>query len=676
MSGFAEFLRRLYTVKCYNCVSAEKQLGFSMLPSDCVTSPVLALCFRDEDDRPTSIEMRVVCGAPEIFVQQSAVIKSATTRHVYLSKHPVFKKDNQTFYRVDGDLVARLKTKQSRVTASAVNRIEEIQRNVALNGAAMVDAYKAKVERARGESDVEQIVSVMDWCMRTLGERGLLQQVFDSQGKAYGLLQAAAAPAPDPNSKIYEYRSAEFWDCLFKEARGLFGVRDPDQFKRDQILGKRRSVAKEIVPHRPSIHKYVIHFPDSHVWDGIDREWSTINRVMWEAEHTDPAAAASFAARFDQDVLKAIGFGRPYVMRTEKTSATGITRHACALDFLRFGFYSAVVHLCTHQTRNFRRAVMDKNYRSLTAKLLECHSLSDAEIKEIGFLNVAYARLLDAATRNISVKQRSKTTIKQGLPSAFEVLRLMHRLDTGSKTKETKMLLCFLGLAYYCGFRSADIGRLMVPDYKAKHTGHHTLLVTDTDGRMWMGSTKCKTVADDLKVLVLPEWLRVWVDDWVEARAEFHLLPAHGEPPNTRHSGMWLTATGKAVDHGAGGCPHKNSNFLYMFSVLHAVAPELAKVTCFTDLRSIFFDGSSVQVSGSMMNLFANAQEYLPAKNLQTHEGLRTDVLLAMQDDIRSAVEKLNRSKSQPIYTDNRLAPLPFVADYYDAVKRFVWANL
>jgi hypothetical protein len=77
-----------------------------------------------------------------------------------------------------------------------------------------------------------------------------------------------------------------------------------------------------------------------------------------------------------------------------------------------------------------------------------------------------------------------------------------------------------------------------------------------------------------------------------------------------------------------------------------------------------------------MMNLFANAQEYLPrnGEGKPKHGELRTDVQLTMQDDIKKAMEELNRSKSQAVYTRNRKAPLPFVADYYNAVKEFVWA--
>jgi len=100
----------------------------------------------------------------------------------------------------------------------------------------------------------------------------------------------------------------------------------------------------------------------------------------------------------------------------------------------------------------------------------------------------------------------------------------------------------------------------------------------------------------------------------------------------------------------------------------------MAKVTCYTDLRSIFFNGSSVGVSGSMMNLFANAQDYLPMneEGKSKHIELRTHVQLTMQDDVKKAMEELNRSKSQAVYTRNKKAPLPFVADYYNAVKEFV----
>jgi hypothetical protein len=688
MSSVIGLKQRLFTMKCYLCCEAERACSYLMLPSDCVASPVVSLCFRDEEGKPSAIEVRAVDGgALEVFVQQSAVIKADTTRHNNLSGHPVYRKGKQFFYRVDADLLGRLKAKQSKVAAHAAQRLEALMQNVGLNRDALVCACKERIGSAQGVEDVEKIVSVLDWCMRSLADRGVLQQVYDAQGKAYGLSTGAAFLLPEvehPNCKVYEYRSKEFWDGLMVEARKHFGVKDPDQFKRDQVLGKRRRLATEVVTHRPSIEKYHIHFPDSEVWTNDDdsREWATINRMLWEAENSDTEAVAQFASGLDGEALTAIGQSMPYVMRTEPDPVKGGTvRHVGAFDLLRFGFYAAAIYLCTHQTDNFRRAFLEKNKASLTTKLLQCHLLTDSERREVGFLNLAYDRLVQAATRNVSVRQISVTAAKQGLPSAFEVLRFMHRLETQLHSLPgAKMLLCFLGLAFFCGFRSSDMGRLMVPSYRAAHAGHHNLLVTDEKtGDMWLGSTKCKTVADDIKVLRLPGWLKKWVEDYVLAREEAVLAPAHGETSGT-HSCMWYTVSGKAVHRDSGGMPYvRSSDFDYVFDQLRIIgAPEMDKVTCYTDMRSIFFDGSSVDVSGSMLNLFANARDFLPKQQApgEVHAELRTDVQLSMQEDIKKAMEELNRSKSQAVYTKNRKAPLPFVADYYDAVKQFVWANM
>lgn len=678
---------KLFTMKCFLCYEADRDCPYTMLPLDCITAPVISLCFRDEEGKPSAIEMRYdEGGRVEVFVLQSAVIKADTTRHNNLTKHPVYKKGKQFFYRVDDDLIGRLKSKQSKVAAYAVKRLETLRLNVDLNKDAMITAYAEKMNAVNGGEDVEKIVSILDWCMRSLGEKGVLQQVYEAQGKAYGI-SSASTFVPDvehPNCKIYECRGKEFWDNLMVEGRKYFGVKDPDQFKRDQVLGKRRRLATENVPHRPYFNKYYIHFPDSDVWthDQDCREWATINRILWEAEHIDPEAASAFSSTMDADILAAIGYSRPYVIRIEKTERKGgRICHIGAFDFLRFGFYAAVIYLCTHQTDNLRRALMEKNKSSLTTKLLQCHLLTESERKEVGFLNLAYERLCQSATRNISVKQISVTAFKQGLPSAFVVLRFMYKLDTQCTSPQSKMLLCFLALAYFCGFRSSDMGRLMVPSYKVEHMGHHNLLVSDDKtGEMWLGSTKCKTVADDIKVLLFPNWLKKWVDDYVEIRGTMvPLTPAEGDTEG-EHGGMWFTTTGNPVHKDAGAKAYRNySEFDYIFKQLKLIGgDEMAKVTCYTDLRSIFFDGSSVDVSGSMMNLFANAQEYLP-KNEEgkpKHGELRTDVQLTMQDDIKKAMEELNRSKSQAVYTRNRKAPLPFVADYYNAVKEFVWAIL
>jgi hypothetical protein len=144
---------------------------------------------------------------------------------------------------------------------------------------------------------------------------------------------------------------------------------------------------------------------------------------------------------------------------------------------------------------------------------------------------------------------------------------------------------------------------------------HHNLIVRDErTGKTWLGSTKRKTVANDIKVLLLPIWLKKWVDDYVEIRGTMvSLMPAKGDTEGS-HGGMWFTTIGHAVHKYAGAKAYRNSSeFDYIFKQLKRIrGDEMAKVTCYTNLRSIFFDGSSVDVSGSMMNLFANAQEYLP----------------------------------------------------------------
>ena len=92
------------------------------------------------------------------------------------------------------------------------------------------------------------------------------------------------------------------------------------------------------------------------------------------------------------------------------------------------------------------------------------------------------------------------------------------------------------------------MGRLTIPSYKAEHMGHHNLLVSDDKtGEMWLGSTKCKTVADDIKVLLFPPWLKKWVDDYVESRSTMAPpMPAEIDTEG-EHGGMWFTTTGNAV---------------------------------------------------------------------------------------------------------------------------------
>ena len=101
-------------------------------------------------------------GRVEVFVLQVDVIKADTTRHNNLTKYHVYKKGKQFFYRVDDDLIGRLKSKQPRVVAYAVKRLEALRLNVELNKNAMITAYTEKMNVVNGGEDVEKIVSILD----------------------------------------------------------------------------------------------------------------------------------------------------------------------------------------------------------------------------------------------------------------------------------------------------------------------------------------------------------------------------------------------------------------------------------------------------------------------------------------------------------------------------------
>ncbi len=146
----------------------------------------------------------------------------------------------------------------------------------------------------------------------------------------------------------------------------------------------------------------------SDVWkhDQDCREWATINMILWEAEHIDPAEAEAFSSTINADILAAIWYNRPYVTRIEKAiRKSGRICHVQAFDFLRFGFYVVVIFLCSHPTYNLRRALTKKKMTSLSTKLLQCQLLTYSERKEVGFLNLALERLCQSATRTISIKR-------------------------------------------------------------------------------------------------------------------------------------------------------------------------------------------------------------------------------------------------------------------------------
>lgn len=708
--------------ECYNCHITRhnenvRHYNAEMLPADCIFSPVVPVCFYDEKHNASPVYVRVWGEEQlvEAFVKRDAVIENKRTRDNTLSCHKLFRCPSTgiKYYKVDDDLLGKLqaKIKHSSPCNSAWVRLVTLRNKILQNHDLLCEHYRNRMANDNACIDVDKLRSVMDWALQSLHQASpeAFKQYMQEKVLMYNIQAHSLSDEGKPMDRLISLRRP-FWKFAIEKARDIFGVQDVETFKYNQVVtGKRQNIHFEHVPKRSNFMKYVIVLPRGNTWyhDEDDRAHSTISRMLWEAEYV--STHLDLADRFKAEILEAdhgligneelvdiLGIPLQYHTRTESVEIAKYNsdskkqetyKFVDGMALLRYIPFTVFVYLATHSVDEVRKALMLENAASLSEKMLDC-GIAPEMVQEIRALNGLLNKLLSIAGKSNGIEQLSRNQLKK-YPKAFYVLRVMYRIEKdildwdGEECKdlwELKLLLCFLGWSFFCGFRSVDMGTLMSVSFRPSNTGHHNMVIYNPDGKPLFSSTHCKTVASDLKIVPISDFLQYWTEDY-ETSARTHLMN------HKDHKGMWVTRTGCAVHAKVtGNKSHKASEFKYLFDLFHAYDPSMKDIQNYTDLRRIWFDGSSTEVSGSMKNLIANAQEhfkddiqaYKKLKSDQEPDFLRTDLRMCNEEEIDRGFDVHFRSKSRVKYTDRVNPGAPWVIRSMEMVKAFVWdtANL
>ena len=475
----------------------------------------------------------------------------------------------------------------------------------------------------------------------------------------YAISVQAPVDAPKFETKPAEFCAVSWWKDACKKSQGPFSLTGEaaHEFRKDQALGRHRQLHYTYVPPRPSNVKYVFQLAPNLTWTCKDdkKTLNTLQRVLWEIEAFNKERVELFTSQFSEETLKAMGHNASFVLRRE-----GDTRVIDPMEFLRGGLLGCIIYTATVPTKDIRKAILLNNVGSLATKILQVDPSAAAELEH---LSLIYTNLFDGADFVHKLKQQKRSDVSEGLPKAEELLVFMRGLDRKEKSPEEFYLLAFLGLAYFLGLRSGEMGILMSLLFRNQDLSNYNMLIADedNDNRLVFSSFQCKTRMNDLKTVPLPRWLEKWVRDY----------ELHGRPSLLRgqtHMGMWVTATGLPThDTLRGKESNHGSNFDYMLRLL---ATHFGKSTIsdFTDLRAIFFNGQGEDCDGSMLSLIARAEEYLPNKRQKTAAPVLED-----KEGLKKAMAELFRSKSQDEYTKKCTTPIKYICDRLDAVKRCVW---
>ena len=456
-----------------------------------------------------------------------------------------------------------------------------------------------------------------------------------------------------------------FWSHVVDHCIEPFSLTDEEayKFRKNQITGKHKQLHLYYVRPRPSSVQYTFQLDDGVIFKQDSKTVSTLQRIAWVFREFPKDRVQRFVDSVGEEVASQLGFGRTFVLREE-----GDTTVICGLEFLRTSFLASLMYLGTCPLKDYTQAILlnnregKENKNSLATHLKRMRPELAQELDQLDFI---YNKMAKAVNECLKLKQLTRSSVAAGLYGAEQVLSYMFQLDTQEKSPEEHMVLAFLGLSFYLGLRSGEMGKMRSLSFKNKDLGDYMQIV-ESDGRLFFGSTSCKTNSNMMKSIPLPSWLERWVCDYDAVR--HHLLQGQD------HTGMWTTATGLAVHAAIRGEKSSKKGFAFDF-FKKLLAPRFPEVDDFTDIRAIFFDGNSEECPGSMLNLIARSQ-HLVINKRQRGEGGVVSPPIVDREGIKQAMAVLFKSKSQQEYSEKCQVPLDTICRHLDAVKDYLWEEL
>ena len=635
---------------------------------------------RDFVDLPP-LWFRVECGCIEFYAVDRALFpcKQADSRCLKDSGISKFSLRGRLFLKVDSCLVDHLSRviefskKATNVDRALVSCKAQLKK---LEDKEFVSFLSGEWESVQ-QGTRKDLAAIRDEVLKTaeyilkVGGREAAEDLWRAMGAHCGftvqgssLTTQALEAGPDIPSELF---NDYFWLDVTEKSKKPFSLTGDEaaEFRTDQITGRHRQIHYRYVGPRKRSVKFEFQLAPGVVLretESIEnnKTLNTLQRIAWLLQEFPEDRIRMFVESVGEDTAKKLGYGRSSLIRKD-----GNTSILCALEFIRNGFLGSLMYLGTVQTKDLREAILysadaRRLRNSLTAQLV---SVRPELINEVTKLNGIYLKICKAAEHCFKLKQLTRSSASNGLPEADTLLRIMFELDTKrDKTDEEVLILAFLGLSYFLGLRSGEMGKMRCLFFKNDDLGDYMMIVED-GGRLCFGSTSCKTQKNQMKSIPLPLWLERWVRDYHEVRPRF----MHGE----EHTGMWTTATGLPVHSSIRGVSGKKGfNFDYMKKILESHF-SLDYICDYTDLRSIFFDGSGEDCHGSMLNLFARSQHLLSKKRPRYSD--ETSPNLVDKQGIIDAMAELYKSKSQREYTNKCKNFVFYILERLDTVKTFLW---
>ena len=674
------------TFRCSHCTNRDRLLRSTpesgimlQLPDDVIQVPEGIVSILGEDNKPFPILVSMESGALRAFVYGEALIKNASTRQNHNKGFPRYKGpkvgQKQDWYAMDKDLFERLRANPGDLNAPSAGS----------KAALRLDVLKAEVEeklqaiseyfyRARAEFDVpsdretiKRAVKDMLWRLKDIG----------GDDEVHSLIRDCATEHlmtlnHEPQSSMTKANDLNM-DSVVKKSEEVFGLTEEEskEFNDKQGNGERVDLSYRLVGRRNRDYSFVL--PNGKPWDfylpntnSSDTHMSSLKRMVFMAQEIDEEYSSRFFGAFTDEEKETLGCSLPYFKSEECIDA---------MAFLEQGFYTATLHIACVPCRKTKEAICEGAKGSLVQALKAYARHCDKYlIEKIEALDLAWERFFAKAKSTFYLVQQNKSE-KKDIPSAWEMLHILYDLDHGEKSPITLLLRAFIGIAFFCGLRSSEIAKVRTTFFSPPNTGCYLTLVPHKDNPkiLILKCSKNKTMENGLKTVEFPPWLSEWVREYEEKGR-----PALGNPT---HSGLFVTKTGQPLcPKDILGTKSKKAANDEVIKMLFDTFPGRGKqMTCFTDLRGIFFQTNSVHITGSMMNIFANARDFVQKKKRKACNKFLKDLDLPEAEDLKYGMAKLNASSKEQAdksYNEKTLHSIEFTTGWYDAAKRFAWHAL
>jgi hypothetical protein len=679
-------------VQCLRCSFFDRQVsesGNMPLPPFAVPVPIQLAGFLGvtPDDRPLEVVV-----SHQVFVD---FYGDESSFKVYIPKKEIFPDrkvasrylNHLTWYTGGRDanklvikyleasqVVERLENKFSSLCVGALWRVNGVISSVECN---IFDIYKLWENNSKG---VKPVGNSRDNVVAALHE---LSKTFpDNFRQELSVVLAKFGMSLVPEKQASNVVHLDF-PTLVRNTGEVFGLRDAEasEFAAARSAGKRKRINDSLVPIRKKDEaRLEMLLPDGKPWDFylINKNSSgchnkTLQRVLFISANAEKNLVPLLKKQFPKDDWVDFGidekFGCSAVQLDDNKKPV---QYVNAVKFFSSGFFAVTLHSTRIECNKTRQAIYS-GQGSVFQALMEYSDKYDSGLQGDLIANMnRWRHLFDSIQKTFFVKQVS-TTENAVLPTAFEVIKMMHSLCVDNKTPLTLLIRAVLGVSMCCGLRSGDFAKICVSTFKQLDSGNYITIRAD-DGLMVMTRTNSKTLSNGLMRIPLPVWLSEWLMEY-ELDGRPHLMG------DKDHEFLFVTPSGLPLLY-TNDLGDPVSRMPSVIAVMRQKLP-MKDLTQITQLRSVFFN-SLDECEGSILDLLGRAdrlkRESASYDSDLSQLPLREEADRLMNlDETKKQLSFLNTSSEQQMdrhYSEKIRKNITQLLERFDYVKQYVFKIL